>query len=419
MRACDSKTSSSQLELLKLVVDKARSAGAEAAEALTVEATSLSVSWRAGALESLEQAETGDVGLRVLIGKKQAIVSTSDRNPKSLDDAVDRAVAMAKAAPEDEFCGLAEPDEIAKSWPDLEQADAYDVDAPRLIERARQAEAAALAVKGVTQCESTDASASQAIVAMVASNGFSGAYRRTSYGLSASVLAGEGTAMERDYDFTSSVYQLDLDDAAMIGRQAAERTVRSLGARKMPTSRVPVFFEPRVASSLLGHLASAISGSSVARGTSFLKDKMGQRLFPESVSIIDDPFRRRGLRSCAFDGEGIAPARRKIIDEGALTTWLLDLRSARQLKLKSTGHASRGVGGMPSPSPSNFYMEAGTLSPEELRRDVKEGFYVTELMGMGVSLASGHPGSDVESVKLRAVANAAKVTVVCDEPKSA
>ena len=375
--------------LLEDLVKNARKAGADTAEAMLVDATSLSVGWRMGKLESLERAESGDLGLRVFVGKKQAVVSATDRRLSTLKDMVERAVAMARAAPEDPYCGLADEKQIAKTWPQMEMADDYQVTAENLIAKVTEAEAAALAVKGVTNSDGAEASASQSEVVLASSNGFSGHYRRTGYGISVSVLAGDGTAMERDYDFASSVFSADLPSVSDIGRKAGERTVKRLGARKMPTAQVPVVFEPRMAGSLVGQLAGAISGSSVARGTSFLKDKMGQDIFPSAITIIDDPFRARGLRSKPFDAEGLSPQRRKIIDAGKLTTWLLDLRSARQLGLTSTGHASRSPGGMPSPSASNFYMEAGTLSPADLIRDIKQGFYVTELMGMGINGVTG------------------------------
>lgn len=384
-----SPSGSAALDQLQDLIGKAKRAGAEAADAVLIDATALSVAWRDGKLESLEQAESGDLGLRVLIGKRQAVASTTDRGAAALRELVERAVAMARAAPEDQFCGLAAPEDIAQNIPALVMADAYDVSAEQLIARAREAEAAALNVKGVAQCESADASASRSTIALAASNGFAGSYSRTGYGVSASAIAGEATGMETDYDYASAVFQTDLPDAAAIGRSAGERAAKALNARKMPTCQVPVVFDPREAAGLLGSLAGAISGTSVARGTSFLKDKLGQQIFPEAVTIIDDPFRPRGLRSKAFDGEGLLPQRRAVIDKGVLTTWLLDLRSARQLGLKSTGHAGRGAGGLPSPSPSNFYMEAGALSPAELIKDIKQGFYVTGLMGQGVNNVTG------------------------------
>ncbi|MDD5587221.1 MAG: TldD/PmbA family protein, partial [Alphaproteobacteria bacterium] len=375
-------------QLLDLIA-KAKRMGAEAADAILIDSSSLSVSWRNGQIESVENAESADLGLRVLIGKKQAMAATTDRRPQSLDELAERAVAMARAAPEDPYCGLAAPEEIATAWPKLELADAHEISAPALIDMAREAEEAALSVKGVAQCESTDAGAGHAAIVLAASNGFLGRYRRTSFSLSASVLAGEGLGMERDYDFASVVFHDDLPSATKIGRRAAERAIRNLGARKMPTCHVPVVFDPREANSLLGHFSSAISGSSVARGTSFLKDYLSKKVFADSVIVTDDPFRARGLRSHSFDAEGLLPVKRKIIDQGLLTTWFMDLRSARQLGMKSTAHASRSPGGVPSPSPSNLYIEPGKLNPAELMRDIKQGFYVTELMGSGVNGVTG------------------------------
>jgi len=377
------------LNLLHDLIKKALRAGADAAESMAIDSASLSVAWRGGQLESLEQAESGDIGMRVLIGKKQATIGTTDRRLSALDEMIGRVVAMAKAAPEDEFCGLATPEEITKTWPGLEMADEYEIGAPELIAMAKEAEEAALAVKGVTQCESADAGASQATIALAASNGFAGSYRRTSYSISASVLAGEGTNMERDYDYASCVFKSDLPPATKIGKKAGELTVRNLGARKMPTMQSPIVFDPRVAKGLLGYFAGATSGASVARGTSFLKDHLGKMVFSPSITIVDDPFRPRGLLSRLFDAEGLLPSRRKIVDEGKLTTWFLDLRSARQLKMKSTAHASGSPGSLPHPSPSNLYIENGKLSPDELMRDIKQGFYVTEVMGMGVNGVTG------------------------------
>lgn len=375
--------------LLNDLVKSACKAGADAADAMLIDETSLAVGYRLGKVETLERSESGDMGLRVFVGKKQAMVSATDRRPAALKELVERAVAMAKAAPEDEYCGLADPDQITKEWPKLVLADDNQPTAEELIKQAREAEEAALAVKGVTNSEGGDAGAGKTEVTLAASNGFTGTYRRTSYSISASVLAGDGTAMERDYDYASRVFAGDMPSAASIGKYAAERTVRRLGARKMPTGHYPVVFEPRIAGSLLGQLVGAISGASVARGTSFLKDKLGQSIFPSCITVIDDPFRSGGLRSRPFDAEGILPQKRKIIDKGILTTWLLDCRSARQLKMTSTGHASRSPGGTPSPSISNFYMEAGSQTPTELIRDIKSGFYVTELMGMGVNGVTG------------------------------
>jgi PmbA protein len=377
------------LNLLRDLVAKARKAGADAADAVAVAGVSLSHTRRLGNTEKLERSESQDLGLRVLVGKQQAMVSSSDRAPATLDALVERAVAMARAIPEDPFCGLASADEIAKTWPALDMLDPDEPAAETLIERARAAEESALAVAGVTNSEGADAGWGRSRVALVASNGFAGTYAGSSHGVSVSVIGGSGTAMERDYDFASAVYGRDLRAPEDIGRQAGERAIKRLGARKMPTGKVPVVFDPRVARSFISHLLGSISGPSIARGTSFLKDRLGQRIFPEGITITEDPHRERGLRSRPFDGEGIANRRRALIDQGVLTTWLLDLRSARQLKMVTTGHAARGTASPPSPAATNVWIEAGALSPRELYADIKSGFYVTELMGMGVNGVTG------------------------------
>jgi PmbA protein len=377
------------LNLLHDLVAKAKKAGADAADAIAVVGTSLSHTRRLGKTEKLERSEGQDLGLRVLVGKQQAMVSSSDRAPATLDELVERAVAMARAIPEDPFCGLADPGEITKEWPALDMLDPDEPSAETLIERARAAEEAALAVAGITNSEGADAGWGRSRVALVASNGFAGSYAGSNHGVSVSVIGGSGTGMERDYDFASAVFAGDLRAPEEIGRLAAERAIKRLNPRKMPTGKVPVIFDPRVARSFLSHLLGAISGPSIARGTSFLKDKLGERLFPEAISIVEDPHRQRGLRSKPFDGEGIANRRRALIDKGVLTTWLLDLRSARQLKMTTTGHAARGTASPPSPAATNVWIEAGAQTPEDLYADVKSGFYVTELMGMGVNGVTG------------------------------
>ncbi len=371
------------------LIAAARRAGADAADAVLVEGVSLSHARRLGRTEKLERSESYDLGLRVLVGKRQAIVSSNDRDAQRFDALVERAIAMAKAVPEDPYCGLAEPREIARAWPELDMVDGEEPTPERLIERAAAAEDAARAVPGVTNSEGAEAGWGRSRVALAASNGFAGSYEATGHSVSAAVLAGEGTAMERDYDYTSAVHAADLRDPAEVGREAGRRAVHRLGARKVQTCRVPVVFDPRIAASLLRHLVGAISGPAVARGTSFLKEKLGQRIFPAGIAVIDDPHRWRGLRSRPFDGEGIANARRAVIEDGVLTTWLLDLASARQLKLTTTGHASRGTSSPPSPSPTNLWLEPGPVTAEELISDISAGFYVTELMGMGVNGVTG------------------------------
>jgi PmbA protein len=375
--------------LLGDLIAKARRAGADQADAVLFEGVSLSHAQRLGRTEKLERSESYDLGLRVLIGKRQAIVSSNDRAPERLGELIERAIAMAKAVPEDPYCGLAEPDEIARHWPELDMVDPTEPSPERLIARAAAAEDAARAVAGVTNSEGAEASWGSSRVVMAASNGFAGGYAGTGHSVSAAVLAGEGTGMERDYSYTSAVHAGDLRDPAAVGTEAGERAVQRLGARKVATCQVPVVYDPRIASSLLRHLLGAISGPAVARGTSFLKDKLGQRLFPRGIAVIDEPHKPRGLRSKPFDGEGLANSRRAIIEDGVLTTWLLDLASARQLRLKSTGHASRGTSSPPSPSPTNLWLEPGPVTAQELLGDIAQGFYVTELMGMGVNGVTG------------------------------
>src|SRR5580692_9126165 len=375
--------------ILASLLEAARKAGADAADALYVEGVSSSVSYRLGKLEDVERAESYDLGLRVFVGQKVAFVSSSDFAADALAGLPARAVSMARLAPEDRFAGLAPADRLAGAVPQLDLEDAHEPSAESLIERARTVEGSALAVKGVTNSEGGGASFSRSAVALATSTGFYGRYAATSHSIGVAVLAGEGTGMERDYDHASARHASDLRDAQTIGRTAGEKTVRRLNPRSMPSQAVPVVFHPDEAAGLIGHFAGAISGAAIARGVSFLKDRMGAGVFAPGIAIIDDPHRVRGLRSKPFDGEGVANARRALIEDGKLTTWLLDCASARQLNLETTGHAARGTGGPPSPSSTNLYLEAGRLSVEDLIGDIKQGFYVTELMGMGVNSVTG------------------------------
>lgn len=384
-----SESSGNDLDLLAALIAETRARGADAADALLVRSTSLSHSLRLGEVEKLERQEGQDLGLRVIVGKKQAIVSSTDLGKGALDELSERAVAMARAVPDDPWCGLADPGQLAGDVPDLDLVDASEPDDATLVAQARACEEAALAVDGVTNSDGVTAGYSLSRVAIAASNGFTGEYGRSDHGIGVSVIAGEGVDMEGDYDYTSAVHAEDLDDPATIGRRAGERAVARLGARKMQTAQVPVVFDPRVANGLLRHLVGAISGPSIARGTSFLKDALGTKLFADGIVIVDDPHRRRGLRSKPFDGEGIANRRTNLIEDGVLTTWLLDLASARQLGLETTGHAARGTGGPPSPSPTNLWLEPGAVSPADLMADIKSGFYVTSMMGHGINGVTG------------------------------
>ena len=375
-------------DLAERLVTAARRAGADAADALAVRSVSLAVEVREGAMEESERSEGDEVGLRVFVGRRQAVVSSNDVKADVVGLA-ERAVAMARAAPEDPFAGLADPAQLARDIPDL---DLLDPDLPSvalLEERARRAESAALAVKGVTKSGGASASAGIGGMVLVTSQGFRGAYLNSGQSVSMTAIAGEGTAMERDYDYSSALHGADLDAPEKVGRSAGERTVERLNPRKVDTKRVPVVFDRRVAGSLVGHLAGAINGSAVARKTSFLKDRLGERLFRSGIDVIDDPRRRRGLRSRPFDAEGVATHRLAVVEDGVLKSWFLDSATGRELGFATTGHAQRGVSSTPSPGPSNLHLSAGADTPEALLADIAEGFYVTDLIGMGVNQVTG------------------------------
>jgi PmbA protein len=391
----------STLDRLADLVARAKRAGADAADAIRVDGTSLGLSWRLGSLEDVERAEGADLGLRVFVGQRQAIVSTNDLGRKAEDELIARAVAMAKIAPEDPFVGLAERALLAKSLPELDLEDKDEPSTERLAALAREAEDAARAVPGVTNSEGGGGSWSRHVVALATSDGYAGIYAGTSWSVSASVIAGTGTAMERDYDFSSARHGGDLEASAAIGKRAGEKAVARLGPRKIASAAVPVVFDPRVSSSLVGHFAGAISGTAVARGTSFLKDKLGQAVFAPGIAIIDDPHRRRGLRSKPVDGEGVANRKSALVEDGVLKTWLLDTASARQLKLRSTGHASRGIASPPGPSPTNLYLAPGAPTPAALMADIAEGLYVTELIGFGVNGVTGDYSRGAAGFRIR------------------
>ncbi len=377
------------LSLLGDLIAKAKAVGAAAADAVHLSSTGLSHAQRLGAPERLERDESQEIGLRVLLGRRQAIVSSTDLARDSLDELVGRALAMAKAVPEDPYCGLAEADQLASSVPELEILDPEEPAPETLIERARACEDAARSVAGITNSEGAEASWHRLEIALVTSNGFARGYARSGHSVAVSVIAGEGLGMESDYEYASTVFGAELEDPAAVGRRAGERAVRRLGAKKPPTKRLPVVYDPRISNSLLRHLAGAISGPAIARGTSFLKDKLNEAIFAEGITIVDDPHRPHGLASKPFDGEGLANRRLNIVERGRLTTWILDLSSARQLGMTSTGHASRGISSPPSPSTSNLYMEPGKLTPAELLADIDDGFYITGMMGMGINGVTG------------------------------
>jgi PmbA protein len=375
-------------DLAERLVAAAHRAGADAADAVAVRSVSLAVEVREGAVEESERSEGDDVGLRVFVGRRQAVVSTNDIGA-DVTQLAERAIAMARVTPEDPFAGLADPALVARNIPDL---DLLDPDLPTvavLERRARRAEEAALAVEGVTKSGGAAASAGIGGMVLVTSGGFRGAYLSSSQSVSMTAIAGAGTAMERDYDYSTALHGADLDAADKIGRTAGERTVARLNPRKVETKRVPIVFDRRVAGSLIGHLAGAINGTAVARRTSFLKNKLGERLFKPGIRVVDDPLRRRGLRSRPFDAEGVAGKPLAVVEDGVLASWILDCATARELGLVSTGHAQRGVSSTPSPGSSNLHLSPGLDPPDALIEDIAEGFYVTSLIGMGVNQVTG------------------------------
>ena len=372
------------------LIDLARRAGADAADAIYAGQESESVQVRLGALEDVERSESEHLDLRVFVGRRSASIGTSDLSDDALNELALRSVAMARLAPEDPYAGLAPEDRLLKGdVPDLDLADAARLDPAALRAMAMAVEAAALAVAGITNSEGGGAASGARSVALVTSHGFAGAYGGTSRQLSATVIAGQGSSMQRDYGWRSAHHLADLPSAEDIGRLAGERTVKRLNPGRIKSGAMPVVFDPRVGGSLIGHLAGAISGGAIARRASFLLDKAGAQIFAPGITIIDDPHRPRALGARPFDGEGLPTARRELVRDGQLTGWLMDSASARQLGQAPTGHAARGAGGAPGVSTSALHLEPGTLSVAELIADIRDGVLVTELIGSGVNGVTG------------------------------
>lgn len=377
-------------DLAQDLVARAMAAGATAADAVFACDASTDVQMRLGALEDVQRSESAGIGLRVFHGKQSASVSGADVSPAGLATLAERAVAMARLAPEDAYAGLAPEERLMRGpLPDLELDDGGDPDPAHLRELALACEDAARAVPGVTNSEGGSASAVRSVMALATSHGFCGSYGGSRYGIGASVLAARDGQMERDSASHSTRFLADLESPEAIGRRAGERAVERLGMGKIESGPMPVIYDRRAGGSLLGPLLGAIAGSAIARKTSFLLDRRGQPVFDSSVSIIDDPHRPRGQRSRAFDGEGLPTAPWRIIDQGVLSGWMMDSASARQLGEAPTGHASRGVSGAPSTGSSNVHMEAGSVSPAALMADIRLGLYVTQLIGMGVNGVTG------------------------------
>ncbi len=377
------------LDNAALAVELAKRAGATSADALAIESTDVNAGIRHGVPETIERAESRGVGIRVFVGHGSATLSTSELTKAALEEMAAKAVAIAKAAPADEFAGLADASLMATRYPDLDLADAADPSMEQLQARARETEEAGRSVKGIMNSEGADAGFGRTHVALANSHGFTGSYRITRHSLSVSLIAGSGADMQRDYDYSLTAHEADLAAPADIGAEAARRTLERLHPRKVASQQATVFFEPRVGRALLSAFAGAINGSSIARGTSFLKGDLGKKIFNDSLQIIDDPLIKRGLASHAWDAEGVAAKKRAFIENGALTSWVLDSRSARQLGLQTTGHASRGLSGPPSPSTTNLYIAAGTVSPQQMLQQFGTGLYVTETIGHGTNLLTG------------------------------
>lgn len=378
------------LTFLETLIKKAKAAGADNVDALFVEGISNGTSIRQGKLEELHRSEGKDLGLRVQIGKKQAIVSSSDVREDIIPTLVERAMDMAKAAPEDPWCGLADQSRLGKGpFDGLQLFDDYEPEIEELKTLAGNAEDAAMSVEGVTNSDGGSAGHHKASVSLATSDGFAGSYTSSSFSVSVSALASDDKGMERDYDYSSRHFFSDLKSATDIGLSAGTKAVKRLNPRKVKSQQVPMIFDPRVANTLLGHFSSAINGHGVARGSSFLKDMMGQQIFKKGITLIDNPCLLRGPRSKPFDGEGLETAQLNIIEDGILKSWVLDSASAKQLGLQSTGHATRGTSGPPSAGTTNLYMEAGDISPTDMIKDIDQGFFVTELVGMGVNGITG------------------------------
>jgi PmbA protein len=372
------------------LVERARKAGADTADAVYLGSSSEGLQVRLGKLEDVERSESEHVGLRVFSGRRSASIGSSDLSDAALDELAARAVAMARAAPEDQYAGLAPQDLLTRApFPNLDLTDPAEPGPTVLRELCDEAEDAARAVAGVTNSEGAGASSGCGLFALATSHGFVGGYAGSSRSISASVIAGVGDQMQRDYAWRSARYSADLPSPAEIGQQAGDRAVARLNPGRLKSGSMPLVFDPRVGGSLISHLIGAMAGASIARKASFLLGKEDEQLFDIAIIIADDPLRPRGLASRPFDGEGLAAAPRNLVEQGRLTGWLMESASARQLGLAPTGHAARGASGAPGVSASNVHLAAGSASPAELMADIADGVYITELIGHGVNGVTG------------------------------
>ncbi|KQI70197.1 modulator protein [Loktanella sp. 3ANDIMAR09] len=379
-------------DLTQAMLDAARKAGADASDALAVDGTSIEIAVRAGALEKAERSEGVDIGLRVFVGQRQASVASSDTRPEAIAEMAARAVTMAREAPEDPYCGLAAPDQLATDT-DMSRLDLCDPapepDPAMLQDMALRAEAAALRVDGVSQVSETSAGYGRRRMHLSQSNGFAAGYARSDIGLSCVPISGTGTGMERDYDYDSRIYMTDMRDPEDIGRNAALRTVARIGARRPKTGQYPVLFDERIASSLIGHLVQATNGSAIARGASFLRDALGEQVLPKGMTLTEDPHRARTSASKLFDAEGLPTQSRLLVDDGRLTGWTLDLATGRKLGLPSTANAARGTSSAPRPAVTNLSLTQGTASRDDLIAQMGTGLVVTSMIGSTINPNTG------------------------------
>ena len=380
-------------DVMNILIDTALSNGATAADCVLSRSRGLSLTRRLGKDETLERYEDFDTGLRVFVGNKIASVSTNDNSEAAIRDVAKRAVDMAKIAPQDDFSLIASQ-ETLNDFPiqNSISVDSYDEVEPNIDiirDRAKEVEDSALSVKGITNSDGADASWGEGETLLMTSNGFFGSSKKSNHSVSVVVIAEKDGKMERDYDYSSKVFGKDLRNSNQIGIEAAKKTLARMGATKPLTGKYPVIFDPRVSRSIAGHFASAINGSAIARKTSFLKDMLNKQIANPAINIIDDPFLKRGLGSRLFDAEGLGSRKYTLIKDGVLEQWLLDLSSAKQLNLKPSGNAKRGISGPPSPGTSNFMISPGDVTPENLIKNVSEGFFVTDMIGSSVSMITG------------------------------
>ena len=398
----DPITAGALFPTLDALLKAAKAAGAESADAVATHGRSLGIAVRDNALEDIESTEGRDIGLRVMIGQRQACVSSSDLSPASIQALAERAVAMARLAPEDPYCGLPDASLLSAAG----GADALDVwddtvmDPVTLKSRAHELEAAALSVKGVSQAEGANASWTTSAFSYGTSHGFRDGWRASRHGISVSAIAEQDGAMERDYDYDSMRYFNALPDPSKIGIHAGQRAVARLGSRQIPSAALPILFDERIAGSLLGALLGAISGPAITRGVSFLKNDLGQAIFAPHIQVLEDPLLVRGDGSRPWDGEALAVKKRHIIQDGILQTWLLNMSSARQLEMDPTGHATRGLGSPPGVSATNTWIAEGPKTPEQLMVDIGEGFLISEMFGPSLNSNTGDYSVGVSGFKI-------------------